>query len=324
MKALDHIVLLQIAGLSQIGEELVALIIDIGRNVMRDLARGVAQADLLIIGAGAHPDGPAVGIDLLRLPEAHVMALARIVSDRLLKGQILLAAEQIQVADRCIVVVPLEDRGARHPQTAAQSHGIGRIPLGRQHDLFDFPLGADQRGVERIAGDVAARLGDARLVVQRRMMASVALPQRRHEEVSQQEIRAEQGADEDQDVPPRMPGVRFLGRRLSRPGRADSRRSVGGLLDRRERVGCTRHGTTSAVRAAGGLLGNRGSAGASRAMPTLYEMPGEMTDVSADGAMPSRPISASRVEDADGRKWCRFPDTIFPNVIYPTGAKVDC
>src|SRR5579872_2498066 len=65
------------AGPFQVRQELVALAIDVRRNVVRGQAGGGTTPYPAVIGGGANPDRPAVGRHSLRTPEADVMALAR-------------------------------------------------------------------------------------------------------------------------------------------------------------------------------------------------------------------------------------------------------
>ena len=79
-------------------DDLVALAIDVGRNVVRDLAGRVAQADVLVERRRADARAAAMLVELLRAPEAHVMAAPRIAADRLLERQVFLPPEEVEVA----------------------------------------------------------------------------------------------------------------------------------------------------------------------------------------------------------------------------------
>src|SRR4051812_47406415 len=84
-------------------EELVALGVDVGRRDMSDLPRRAAQADSLVVDGGAHPDRTAILTHEGGTPETHVVPLPRVVPDRLLEGQILLATPEVEVADGGVV-----------------------------------------------------------------------------------------------------------------------------------------------------------------------------------------------------------------------------
>ena len=99
-----------------------------------------------------------------------MVAVTRIVADRLLESEVFLAPEEKQPADRGIVVRPLEDRVGADPEIAFQSERVGRVPLGRLHDRLHLGLRADQGHVQRVAGMAVAGHRDAGIVVERRMM----------------------------------------------------------------------------------------------------------------------------------------------------------
>ena len=136
---------------------------------MRDLAGRVAEPDPLVKRGRADIDGPPVGIRRVAEPESNVLPFARIVADGLLERQVLLAAEQIEIAHRCIVVGTFEHRRIGNVQTTAPRQRIGRKPFGGQHDRLHFVLAADKRHIQRIAVDAGTRVRDARNVLQRGM-----------------------------------------------------------------------------------------------------------------------------------------------------------
>ena len=125
-----------------------------------------------------------------------MVAFARVVPDRLFEGQVLLAAKQVQVADRGILVGTLQDRGLGDFQAASQRERVGRVPFGRQHDLDDLDLGADQGDVERISGMAVAGVGDAGNVLQRRMLMDVAAPDRGHEDIGSSQVHDEHAGNQ--------------------------------------------------------------------------------------------------------------------------------
>src|ERR1700730_18702841 len=69
------------------------------------------------------------------LPKPHMMALACIVTYRLLKGEILLSAKEKKVADRRISVRTMKNCALSDAQTALQRDWIGGIPSGLLQSL---------------------------------------------------------------------------------------------------------------------------------------------------------------------------------------------
>src|SRR5262249_444546 len=80
------------AGLLESAHQPVALGIPIRRDVVRDLTRGVTEPHAPVESRCAQPDGPVL-VFLVPAPEPHMMPLARTAGDRLLEGEVLLAAE---------------------------------------------------------------------------------------------------------------------------------------------------------------------------------------------------------------------------------------
>src|ERR1700722_17971131 len=79
-----------------------------------------------------------------------MVALAGIVSDGFLEGQVFFASEEKQIAYRRLDVRPVENRTFRDSQTALQSDRIRRIPTGRQHRGYQVIFIADDGKVEGI------------------------------------------------------------------------------------------------------------------------------------------------------------------------------
>src|SRR6516165_1922899 len=99
---------LDLARFLQLGDDAVAFRIHVRTDVVRHLPGRVAEADPLIEGRQPEPHGPLLH-QLVPAPEPYVMPLARAVADRLLEGQVLLASEQVERADWCLVVRPPQD-----------------------------------------------------------------------------------------------------------------------------------------------------------------------------------------------------------------------
>src|SRR4029079_14860198 len=100
----DIVGLCDLTRLDQIRDQAISLGIDIGRNVMRDLARRPGQARALIVRRRTDPAGAALGVTLFAFPEPDMIPLPRIVTDRLFKGEVLLAAKHVQRTDGSLVV----------------------------------------------------------------------------------------------------------------------------------------------------------------------------------------------------------------------------
>ena len=99
----------------------------------------MTQADPLVVRGRPEPHGAVVRAELVPFPEADVVTLPGVAADRLLEGQVLLAAEQVQAAHRCVLVLSLEDGGFGHPQAGCErcrtlnkfyGYGIGVVRNG--------------------------------------------------------------------------------------------------------------------------------------------------------------------------------------------------
>src|SRR4029453_844877 len=141
--------------------------------MMRDLARGMAEANPLIENSRPDPHWTAIRIELIRAPKSHMVALSRINANGLLEGQVLLAAPQVQVADRSIVVRMFEHGRTGDLETAAQRERVGWIPLGRPHDPFYLRFRFDQGHIEWITAVTIRGVCDVRNISQRWVMTGV-------------------------------------------------------------------------------------------------------------------------------------------------------
>jgi hypothetical protein len=86
MKAGFDVVVGQVIGCFEVGEEMITFQINVARNVVSDLAGGVAQTDPLVVRGRANPQRLALVADRLRFPEADMIALPWVVADGLLEG----------------------------------------------------------------------------------------------------------------------------------------------------------------------------------------------------------------------------------------------
>ena len=105
---LDQLQVDQVAGFLGLADELVALRVDVGGNVVRDLDRVLLEADSRVVGRRSHPQRPPERVDLVGPPETHVVPLPRVAADGLLEGEILLAAPEQKRAHRRVDVRPPE------------------------------------------------------------------------------------------------------------------------------------------------------------------------------------------------------------------------
>ena len=103
---LDH------AGVFQLSREQRALGIEIGADMVRDFSGVFADADAAILGRGPKPDRALLRAAFQHLPVAHMVAAVGAGPDRLFIGKILAAAEIIEIADRRVLVRPIEQHAA--------------------------------------------------------------------------------------------------------------------------------------------------------------------------------------------------------------------
>ncbi len=150
----------------KIGHQPVALRIDIWRDVMRDLPRGVAEAHAAVEGRRSEPAGASLAIQFRRFPKTHVMALARITPGGLFKREVFLVAVEEEIADRRAEIRPVKNRALRDVQAAADRDRIRGIPAGGGQRGGHLVLRADERKIQRIAGNARARERDMRGIVE--------------------------------------------------------------------------------------------------------------------------------------------------------------
>src|SRR4029079_4153676 len=125
-----------------------------------DLTRGVAQAHFLIEGGGAEPAWAAI-IKLIPFPEPDMVAFSRATGERLFEGEVLLPAEQKQIAHRRIVVGTAEDGVGGDAYGAGEGDRVGGKPAGGGHGAHDSAFAADEADIDGIAGMAVAGLRQA-------------------------------------------------------------------------------------------------------------------------------------------------------------------
>ena len=174
----------------EIAYQRIALAIDVGCDVVRDLPGGVAEAGTLIEARAADPHRPIVVGAQLGAPEADVVALSRVRAHFLFECEVLRATEQEEVAHRGLEIGMVEDDAAGDREAAPQRDRVGGLPAGGGKGALDRGLATDQRYVQRIARQPVGplrHLGHAR---HRRQMLVVA-PEARQEEVGEHEVAAD-------------------------------------------------------------------------------------------------------------------------------------
>ena len=154
------------AGVGQRANQMIPFRVDVGRNVVRDLARVMTQSDALVKRHCAEKQRPAGGIGLLRAPEPHVVPTAGIVADGCSKARSSLRPNRYRLLtgasayDRWSTVSAAIFTSLRRPER------IGGVPPGRLHDGFDAGLVAHERHIERVARNAVLRQRHARHVVE--------------------------------------------------------------------------------------------------------------------------------------------------------------
>jgi len=96
--------------------------------VMGNGAGVVADADAAVVGDGAEPDRPLFLALVEHLPEPHMVAVIGALAVGLFEGEVFVAAEIEQVADRRVTIGPVEQHAADDPRSRIEGHGIGGIP----------------------------------------------------------------------------------------------------------------------------------------------------------------------------------------------------
>src|SRR6516165_6006019 len=102
---------------------------------MGHLSGGMTEPDVSIEGRGAEPGRP-VFIHLIPAPKAHMVTLAWAACDGLLKGKVLLASEQEQVADRRVVVGAAQHSVGGDANAARDGDRVRQEPSCRHHGVL--------------------------------------------------------------------------------------------------------------------------------------------------------------------------------------------
>jgi hypothetical protein len=188
MKAVDRVMLGKHSCMFKVQKQMVALLVNIGGDVMSDLAGRVAQAHALVVRGRSNPNRPALVANFFNSPEANMIPLPRVVADRLLKRQIFFATEEKEITDGSINVRPRKHCVFRDCEIAANSQCGRRIPFGRMHDRFHLLLRADEGHIERITRMIIACLRNPRIVVERRMMVRVSFPRQWNDDIRANQV----------------------------------------------------------------------------------------------------------------------------------------
>ena len=145
----------------------------------------LADADAAIFGRRAEPHRALFLALVQHLPVAHMVAAIGAGADRLFEGEVLAAAEIIEIADRRVLVGAIEQHAADDLDRRFQRDRIGRIPAGRVHRADHVALVADQADIHGIAGNALRgarhhrQIGEAFLVL-------VMRPERGQHEIGEQ------------------------------------------------------------------------------------------------------------------------------------------
>ena len=121
-------------------------------------------------------------------------------ADRLFEGEILAAAEIIEIADRRVPIGAVEQHAADDLDRGFQRDRIGRIPAGGVHGAEHVPDVADQPDIDRIAGNALRgprhhrQVGEALLVL-------VMRPEAGQHQIGEQAIGDEDEQRERQRAP---------------------------------------------------------------------------------------------------------------------------
>jgi hypothetical protein len=150
------------------GDDVVALRVGVGRDLMGDLQREEREAHRAVVGAGGEPvDAEAAGQlpPVGAAPEAHVMTPAGAAVDLLLVGEVLLASEEQERTHGCLEIAAAQHRGAHDAQARAYREVVGASPARRDHRLVELGLAAQQGEVDGVAEEPVARARAADEVV---------------------------------------------------------------------------------------------------------------------------------------------------------------
>ena len=155
-------------GPADVVDDVVALDVDVGVDLVRDLEGEGGESDSAVIGGVGQPlDLPASGEEPARrcAPEADMVALRGISLDLLLVGEVLAAAEEQQVGDGGGGVGAAQQGAQDDAPGGAQGDGIGPHPSGRCHGVVDVLLGSSQSEVDGISEQAIGGAGAADEVV---------------------------------------------------------------------------------------------------------------------------------------------------------------
>jgi hypothetical protein len=113
----------------------------------------------------------------------------------LLERQALLAAEDVERADRRVGIGTIQDHALGDLEAAGERDRIGRVPAGGEHRLDQLGPVADQRHVQRVARDAIGIDRDLGHAVQRRVMVALdPPPDHRQDAVGRREVQREAAA----------------------------------------------------------------------------------------------------------------------------------
>ena len=185
----------------------IAVGVDVGRDVVRDLAGAVREADAAVERRRADPERAAV--HALRSPSARSARGGAASRSRrlLLERDVLLAAEQEEVAHRRGRIGAIEHHAAGDLEIAAQAEPGRDVASRRPSSRSELGVGCDQPDVQRIARRAVRGARDARRVLEPAMVL-VVTPERGQDEIGEHEPRAH---DPDRDPEDHAPAhfVRF-------------------------------------------------------------------------------------------------------------------
>jgi hypothetical protein len=146
----------------EITDELVALSVDRGVDVVHHLAGELRHANAPIEARGAQPQHAAASVRVTLPPEPDVMAPARTLSDDLLEGEVLGPPTRHEVrAHRRGGIGPVEENAARIAQPALQTDAVRLRPSRGAHRVDDVAGGPDDRHVDRVCRDPLGGVGQA-------------------------------------------------------------------------------------------------------------------------------------------------------------------
>ncbi len=143
-------------------DDMVAFIVRVFVDLVRDLEREQREADAAVVRTGGQPvHGHAAGEQPAgrAVPEADVVPFAGASVHFLLVREVLLAAEQEKGADRSLKVAAAQDRGRDDPPAAGQGHVIGDGPARQAHDPVELSFGTEQGNIDGIPEQAVAGAG---------------------------------------------------------------------------------------------------------------------------------------------------------------------